>query len=569
MKKVLNILVILTLLLMSVAPVFAQEPTAPPTSEPTEPPAAAPTAEPTTPPTAEPTTAPTAEPTTVPTAEPTTPPTAVPTAEPTTPPTAEPTTPPTAEPTVEPTVEPTNTPTVEPTAEITPTVTLTPTVEITETVEAGQISAAAVPGSFSSEFIMLQNLFAGQTSATLSLYQSSSSPAKTLSFTIPQNGNVTAGLSSVSNGQYSGVVSSNNPVVAAVYNTNATGKLGDMYVGSGSPAQQITLPLIYRYHFLNVSKFYVQNASSSAQNITIDTYLINTTTKAASKTLNNVQPNTTITVDFANDAAFAGFGSGDGKYGYAIIKGSSGNVSVVNETIRDLGTGRFMTSYSGLNATVDASTSLVAPLVYNNWFSWITGITVVNTENAQATVTFNYVSNAGNASQTQTIGANGSALFYLPFVQPNKQSFGAGTFSSNRKIIAMVNNARATQGFGSATAALNASTATSKVAIPIVLNTNSGNAWRTGITIYSFNATTINATFVAANTDPSNPANKITRSLSVGANSSSLIFGPDFLPSSSYTGAVYLQSTGGNIMALTNVSNLVNGMSGQMPGINH
>jgi hypothetical protein len=114
------------------------------------------------------------------------------------------------------------------------------------------------------------------------------------------------------------VVSSSNPVVAAVYNTNATGRLADMYIGTGSPAQQITLPLIYRYHFLNTSKFYVQNASSSAQNITIDTYLINTTSVAASKTINNVQPNTTITVDFANDAAFAGFGSGDGKYGYAM-----------------------------------------------------------------------------------------------------------------------------------------------------------------------------------------------------------------------------------------------------------
>jgi hypothetical protein len=577
MKKVLNLFVILMVLMFTVSPVaLAQEETDQPSDQsPTAEPTAPPTAEPTTPPTTEPTAPPTAEPTAPPTAEPTTPPTAEPTApptaEPTTPPTAEPTAPPTAEPTTPPTAEPTtppiDTPTVEPTAEIIPTA----TVEVSPTVEigAGEISSAAVPGAFSSEFIMLQNLAVGTTNATVSLYQSSSSPVTNLPLTIPQDGNVTVSLSSLSSGQFSGVVNSNNPVVAAVYNTNPTGRLADMYVGSGSPAQNITLPLIYRNHFLNVSKFYVQNASSSTQNITVDTYLVGTTTVAASKTIQNVQPNTTVTVDFLNDSAFNGFGSGDGKYGYAIVRGSSGNVAVVNETIRDLGTGRFMTSYSGLNATVDAGTSLVAPLVYNNWFNWITGITVVNTENTAATVTFNYVSNNGNASQTQTIAANAVGLFYLPTVQPGKQSFGSGTFSSNTKIIAMVNNARASQGFGSATAALNATAATPKVAIPIVINTNSGNTWRTGITVYSFNASTIQATFVAANSDPTNAANKITQSVNVAANSVTLFFGPNFLPASNYTGAVYLTSTGGNIMALTNVSNLVNGYSGQMPGKNY
>jgi hypothetical protein len=87
--------------------------------------------------------------------------------------------------------------------------------------------------------------------------------------------------------------------------------------------------------------------------------------------------------------------------------------------------------------------------------------------------------------------------------------------------------------------------------------------------VYSFNASTIQATFVAANSDPTNAANKITQSVNVAANSVTLFFGPNFLPASNYTGAVYLTSTGGNIMALTNVSNLVNGYSGQMPGKNY
>ncbi|MCB0168763.1 MAG: hypothetical protein KDI79_31335, partial [Anaerolineae bacterium] len=475
----------------------------------------------------------------------------------------------TAVPTDEPVIiiVPTEEPTVEPTVEATVEATTEPVLT-----SEGEIETSAVPGAFSSEYIVAMNLNgSAATNVTLDLYTNSATPVQTLSKNAFAGGGVTFPLAQFNNdGQYSGVVSSSDPIVAGVYNTNFTGKLSDMYLGTSNPAQNVNLPLVYRNHFSNASTFYIQNAHSVAQNITVRAYLIGTTSPKVTKTYNSVPPNTTLTVNFASDSAYSAFGSGNGAYGYALITGSAGPIAAVSQTIRDIGSDRFMTSYNGLNPSTDAGTSLVAPLVYNQHFDWITGITVVNTENKNTTVTMNYVSNKGNGSKSISLAPNAVGLFYLPDINP-KASYGSATLTSNNaKIIAMVNNARAAQGFGSATAALNSSAATSKIAIPIILNSNSGNAWRSGITVYTFGATTVTGTFVKVDANPATSGNKIVKNISLGANSVGLFYGPDFLPASNYTGVLYLQASGSTkIMALANVSNLVGGFSGQMPGVNY
>ena len=433
----------------------------------------------------------------------------------------------------------------------------------------GEIGDAAVPGSFNSEAIIVQNIGTGAGTATLELFTTSSTPVDTFSKPVFQGGAATFPTSSFSsNGQFSGVISSDEPMVAAVYNTNHTGRLADMYLGTNVPVQEVNLPLIFRKHFNNESTFFIQNAHSATQDITVDVFPEGQTVAADSVTYSNVPPNTSITVDFANDTDYDGFGSGNGAVGYALVTGSAGNVAAVSQTVRDLGTDRFMTSYNGLDNVGGAGPNLVAPLVYSNWFDWITGITVVNTEGTPTTVTLNYFSNKGNGSDSLNLGANAVGVFFLPFVGPDI-SFGSATINSTgNDIIAMVNNARASQGFGSATVALDASTATDRVAIPLIRNSNGGNAWRSGITVYSFGNTTVTADFVAVDSNPTGNTTTPTP-LNLSANEVGLLFGPFFLPSSNYTGVLYLSSSGGNIMALNNTSNLVSGFSGQIPGINY
>jgi outer membrane biosynthesis protein TonB len=599
-----------------------EEPTAAPTEEPTVEPIVAPTEEPTVEPTVEPTT----EPTAVPTEEPTAEPTAVPTEEPTVIPTEEPT----VEPTV--TITPTKTmveipvidsfiatpSTLTDTSVLTTTLTWTVAgadtlalngedvtglteklvgvtetttytlkatnaggsveavvvVEVTPAMDAaGEIEAAAIPGSFTTQYLMVQNISSAATDVSVGLHTTSSTANYNLGTTsVPVNGNALVSLSSINDGEYSGVVQSSNPVVAAVYNVNSIGKLGDMYLGSNTPKQDLILPLIYRNHYQQSSVFYIQNTHSAAQDITVETYLVNTTSAAASHTYTSVPQNTSVKVDFANDSLYNSFCSGNGCYGYAVIHGGSGNVAVVSQQIRDLGDNRFMTSYSGLDSSglsdSDAGKDIVAPLVYSNWYGWISGINVVNTENTPATVTMNYYSNKGNGSQTQTIAPKAVALFYLPNITPGT-SYGSGRFTSDKNIVVMVNNANSTNGWASATAGLNAAKATKKVALPLVLNSSNGSAWRTGINVYSFGTSTITTTFITAGSDPTNSANVIQRVTPASANSVTLLFGPDFLPTSSYVGAAYIESSDSNIMVLTNAPNLQQGYSGQMPGFNY
>ncbi len=525
-----------------------------------------PTEEVTVEPTQEATVEPTQEVTVEPTQEVTVEPTVEVTVEPTEEATVEPTEEVTVEPTVEVTVEPTEEATVEPTATITPTeVPATPTAET-----SGEISAQAIPGTWSSEYIAVQNLGAAEASGALDLYlQGNSASANTKAFTIPVGGAVAFPASSISvdSGAYAGIVSSSEQAAAAVFNVNRTGKVGDMYLGFSSPAISQTLPLIYRNHASNKSKFYIQNTTSASQTVTIKAYMVGSSTPSATVSY-GVDANTSITVDFMN-SAFDGFGSGEGHYGYAIVQGASGNIAVVHETTKDTGAdaSTLQTLYDGFNIEA-AGTDLVAPLVYNNHYDWKTGITVVNLGSEATTVQMAYYSNKGNGSASIAAPAHAAILFWMPTYTP-AASYGAVTLHStnaNSKIVAVANNTNLKKGSGSALAVLNRNTATNDVAFPMVFNGASG--WQVGITVYAVEAGNLQATWVKSNVDPAGAGNTIApAATAVAANSVTLYFGPYILPSN-YVGSVRIHSTG-KILAVANFPNTSLLVGGQMPGYSY
>jgi hypothetical protein len=302
----------------------------------------------------------------------------------------------------------------------------------------------------------------------------------------------------------------------------------------------------------------------------VEAYPLGATAPAASVPFSNVPDNTTVEVDFLADG-FNPFGSGNGAFGYVILRGSSGDIAVVGQNVRNLGAKSFMTSYKGLDASQAAGLNLVAPIIYSDFFDWRTGITVINTGGAETTVTFSYVNNKGQTGSTQkTLGANQATDFFVPSIMP-KKSFGSATISSSATpILAMVNNARAKKGFASATEALNVGAATNRIAVPIVLNTSGGAVWRTGVTIYSLDSTTINATFVREGVDPNLAGNKFpVPPVPAGANSVVNIIAQDFV-SSEFTGVLFLEaSPGTRIMTVVNVANNATGYAGQIPGFNY
>ncbi len=587
MKKSMSVMLILTLLLMLFVSSTAlaqdaeptEEPTVELTEEPTEEPAAESTEEATVEPTEEPTAEPTEEPTAEPTEEPTAEPTEEPTAEPTEEPTAEPTEEPTAEPTEEPTAEPTEEPTAEPTEE-----------PVIESEDAGEIGASAVVGSWTSDYILIQNLSTtDQANATLTLYNTSGGSAGSIDKTgIPINGSArirTTDSGFPGNGQYSGIVSSDQPVAAAVMNNNSSYRSGDAYVGfaggSSNPTADILyFPNTFRGHFGWTTKLHIQDASGSGQRVTVHAYPNGSSSPSDSPEY-DIDPNGFITVDLMS-SDFSNFGSGNGAYGYVRVESNDGRaLAAICDNIVDQNQGPnkvVEAQYEGLDAS-QAGRDFVAPIVFNGHAGWYTGVNIVNTTGTPTTMTFTYKVNSayGGATQVRTLNvpAYQKGTFFLPETTLQKPSYGSLTINSaNADVTIVVGTNRLYDpddpAVGYMVRSLNPAAATNHIAIPIAFRQSPSGTWNGGINVYTVgSASTITTKWVRTDSDPTVSTNYFDYSLPGVSNGAVTFFAPE-MPGmlNNFTGVVYIESSS-PILALSGGNNFTEGYSYQITGYSY
>jgi LysM repeat protein len=513
--------------------------------------------------------------------------TEVPTEEPTAVPTEEATATetPTEEPTATPlppteTPVPTETPTLEPTATVTPTVeptvTVTPTVEpTTEAGAPGEVGTQAIPGSWTSVYIAIQNLGTSPANITLDLYQASATPVAPSPISrnnVPVRGSVTILPSEFYDGQYSGVVSADQPIAAVVMNTNDTGTVGDAYLGHNSPSTRQTIPIVYRGHSGWRSEFYIQNASATSQTVTVRATLIGQSTPAVTRTY-TIAGYCTQRVDFMG-SDYDAFGYGTWRVGSVTVEGTA-NLAVVCHTYCDVSPDLIDLVYSGLNDN-EAGLDLVVPTTFNGHSAWATGIPTVNLSGESTTLTMTYtlasMYGGGSYVRTTTLGPYAMGGFAMA-EQGLPTSVGSAQIHSsnpNARIVALgtsVTYVGTSVGFSKP--ALNPALATTRVAVPLAFRTGGLTDWNSGVGVYSVgSSTSVTATFVTANTNP------VTSYQFVIAATANTLTGFDLstvtaLPTN-FVGAVFLESSGGvPIMSLNNHTRYSRGYAAQVQGYNY
>jgi hypothetical protein len=416
--------------------------------------------------------------------------------------------------------------------------------------------------------------------ATLTLYDSSGGTAGTVSKTnIPVNGSVRVTTSDTgfptSNGQYSGILSSDTEVAAAVFNTNYTYKVGDTYMGIPSPSTTQTAPLIFRNHVGWTTKFHIQDASGSAQTVTVNAYKAGSSTPSDSPTF-AVPANGTVTVDFTS-SDFANFGSGTGSFGSAVIVGT-GNLAVIVDNTNDQGGGPDNAAEVYYNGFPDSQSGrdLVAPLAFNGHAGLNTGISTINLGNIQTTLTFTYNINAlyggGVQVRTETLAANAKSTFYMPETTLTKPSYGSVQIhSSDTDVVATMTTNKLDGGGAYAYAApvLVPSSATTKLAVPLAFNNHS--AWNTGISVYSVGgAGTITAKYVRTDTVPTTAGNFFDTSKAGVANGQVSFYAPEISGMlNDFVGIVYLESTVPIMGLITTNTGGTNYVASQMAARNY
>ncbi len=345
--------------------------------------------------------------------------------------------------------------------------------------------AAQVPGPggpYNSAFTV-QNLDATDGTCQYTLYNAAGTAALT-SANVTVQGNksyfVYVGGLSVTAGQYSTVISCDVNVAAVSNFTGAGSAWSASYSGvsAAQTANTVSFPGLYKNYYGYYTNVVVQNAGSAPINVTLKIYngatLVDTETKTA------VPGNASVSFDQKNRAVLP-----NGIY--AGVVEATGPVAAMVSVWNNVGQ---QYAYNGFTS---GSTTAYAPVLMKSYYGFNTALTVQNVGTNPASVTVTY---SNGATNTQTVPAKASQLFYTP----NEAGIPAGWLGAAKivatgsTIVALVNesdvNNRAASYTGFVSGGLKANA-------PIVLKTYYG--FSTSITCQNIGTGLANVTATYSN----------------------------------------------------------------------
>jgi hypothetical protein len=217
----------------------------------------------------------------------------------------------------------------------------------------------------------------------------------------------------------SAVVSADQPIAATVnVNNKGTGAAAGQYTGTdgSNVATTIYFPLVKHNHSGRTTTFYVQNASTSANNITA-TFVVNGVTKT--KTYNNVPANAMVVITPAD----AGVAAGQGQVGALTVTGTQPMAGSALEHEHSAAVAQNLQAWRAFTPN-DLDSKVYCPLVRNAYGSRLqtTGINVQNVSNAALVATIRYTTSTG-----ASVG---------PFSSPTLQPGQAHTFPQSSQLAA-------------------------------------------------------------------------------------------------------------------------------------
>lgn len=348
----------------------------------------------------------------------------------------------------------------------------------------------AIAGAFSyTSGFQVQNLSSNTANISITYYKSDGTVATTVSDTISSSGSKTYFPIAAASGFSGSVVISSDQPVASVVNVLGSGgsNAGASYVALTQGAASINLPLLMKNNSGYNTWFHIQNTGTSDATVNI------AYSDGATAGPFTIKPGAAKLVDQALETHSSAVFSG--------VVNSSGSqiaIAVIEENPQT------MFAYTGFSS---GSTAPLMPLINANNSGYVTGVQIQNIGTSSTTVTVSYTpSSVGTAcTETQTIPAGGSKTFALAAFAngANSDCNPGATFigsarvtgnSANQPLVAIVNQLKAGVN-GEAYGSFDASDATNKVVLPLIMDRNGD--WFTGFNVMNVGsaATTVTCTF--------------------------------------------------------------------------
>jgi len=309
-------------------------------------------------------------------------------------------------------------------------------------------AATSAPGSWVSS-INIQNPSETDADVYLDFYNASGTLILNFHVTpvIPAGGSrslyVPTDVTGLTSGQYSVVANSNTDVNMVVNSSSTTPSTAGAYTGLKNTNIGTTLffPGLYNNYYGFYSELIIQNAGSSVANISIQFYNQKTGAAVGSPYTHSipVSASAIFTLNLLDPTLPSGNTSG--LYSAKVtsdvaVGGIAGNWSSYKSG-----------EYSAYNAATTGGTTAFVPALYNNYYGFVSSLTVQNIDTAAANVTITY---SNSQTETFTLETNQAKEFY----QPNNLSLPsgntAGVFSAkitaDQEVLALVNVEDKTKG---------------------------------------------------------------------------------------------------------------------------
>jgi hypothetical protein len=357
----------------------------------------------------------------------------------------------------------------------------------------------AIPGpsgTFSSAFT-IQNMGPAAANCTYQFYNAAGGVTFTSAgFSIPLGGSnftYVPNIVGLANGQYSGVVSCDQPVGAVVNSSSALS--GGSYVGVDGSKVGTTwyAPNAFNNYYGYYSNFVVQNATSAS--VSVNVQIVNSAGVVVATQTNAAVP-AYASANF-EQTGLAGLAANQA---YSAKITASGNV-VVEANI--FGSGATAVQLYMYSPFVSGSTVAYAPVIMKGYYGNNTAMTVQNLASTSTVVTVTY---GTGLVRTSTVNGNASWVLYTPGEAGLASNLltSAKIESSGAPIVALVNESNNYQRAASYTAF---ATGTSTVRAPIVLKRYYN--YNTSITCQNIGGSNTNITVLYSNAASNTTSNVV------------------------------------------------------------
>ncbi len=318
--------------------------------------------------------------------------------------------------------------------------------------------------------INIQNVGSGEATVVLNFYDTNGNLALSFNVTpnIPAGGSrslyVPAQVPGLSDGQYSVVASSDQPLQIVVNSSSTIPAPAGAYMGvqAGETAKTLYFPGLYKNYYGFYSQVVLQNTESTNANVTLSFYKQRTGEHVTDITA--TIPPTSSRVFALQDLTAVPSGNVDGLLSLKVT--SDKNLA----GIANIWTSAKYGEYSDYNAFVSGSTTVYAPALYKNYYGFVSSLTVQNLADTANNIRVTY---SNGVTETKELAPFQAFEYY----QPNNPALPSGNVSGvfsakvesldGKPIVVLVNVEDKTK--GSLASYNGASQATTAVNCPVVL----------------------------------------------------------------------------------------------------